>query len=295
MKKVTAPLGASLVVLSSVFYASYGIWTKLMGSFFGGYTASCLRSILVLIILLPIIWKLGQFEPLRLKKNWPYIAGMTGFSLLVWGPFYYAILTAGVGLALTVNYACIVIGMFFFGWLLAGERLTKDKMFSALLGLLGLALIFLPGTSRVVWLALGAAILSGSSMAGVSVLQKMMPYNAAQTTAMAWVTSVIANAIMLVIFREALPSIGWHVQWLYLVLFAAASLVASWSLTRGIKLIEAGAAGILGLLEIVFGVLFGIIFFSEKPSALVLCGVALIIAASAIPYVKDFNLKRGTL
>lgn len=132
-KKLNAPLGASLVVLSSFFYASYGIWTKLMGDFFGGYTASALRSVLVLLILAPFAFILHKFEPLRLKKNWKYIAGMLFFSFFIWGPLYYSILHAGVGLALTVAYASIVIGMFFFGWLMAGEKFTKDKAISACL------------------------------------------------------------------------------------------------------------------------------------------------------------------
>src|ERR1700741_2496517 len=101
-KKYTAPLGASLVVLSSFFYATYGIWTKLMGDFFGGYTASALRSVLVLLILLPIALVYRKLEPLNLKQNWRYIAGMLVASLFTWGPLYYAILHAGVGISLAI-------------------------------------------------------------------------------------------------------------------------------------------------------------------------------------------------
>lgn len=68
-KRTKAPLGASLVVVSSVFYASYGIWTKLMGSYFEGYTASALRSVLVLVILVPVAVRFGKFEPLNLKQT----------------------------------------------------------------------------------------------------------------------------------------------------------------------------------------------------------------------------------
>jgi drug/metabolite transporter (DMT)-like permease len=53
-QKPKAPLGASLIAVSSFFYASYGIWTKLMGDFFGGYTASGLRSTLVILLILPL-------------------------------------------------------------------------------------------------------------------------------------------------------------------------------------------------------------------------------------------------
>jgi drug/metabolite transporter (DMT)-like permease len=74
-----------------------------------------------------------------------------------------------------------------------------------------------------------------------------------------------------------------------------ASLVASWTFIRGLKLIEAGAAGILGLLEVVFGVVFGVIFFHERPGVVVLIGILSIVAAAAIPYLQHYNVQKGTI
>jgi len=292
--KTTAPIGASLIVLSSIFYASYGIWTKLMGNFFGGYTASALRSILIVIILLPIALAFRKFEPVKWKANWKYIAGITITSFFIWGPLYYAFLHAGIGVTSTINYASIVIGMFFFGWLLAGERFTKNKILSAALGLAGLALIFSPGTSQFGFLALAAAVLSGVSIAGNLVIAKKIPYNTTQTMIISWLASVVANIVMAVLFGETFPAIGLHIEWLYLLLFVVTSVIASGTVIKGIKLIEAGAVGILGLLEIVFGILFGVLFFSERPTAVALIGAAVIILAASIPYVQDYRrLHRG--
>jgi len=294
-KQYKAPLGASLVVLSSVFYASYGIWTKLMGNFFGGYTASGLRSILVVLLLLPPAFVYHGFEPVRWRKNWRHLAGLLAGSLFIWGPLYYAILHAGVGISLTINYASIVIGMFFFGWLLNKERFTRDKLLATVLGFVGLACIFSPSTHGIGMLPLLASVLSGLSAAANAVIAKKISYNATQATIALWVTSAVASLAMALLIREPAPAVGWHMQWLYLLIFAAASVVASWSLVKGIKLIEAGAAGILGLLEIVFGVLFGVLFFHEHVSVLVMVGILTILAAAAIPYIKDYSDKKGTL
>jgi drug/metabolite transporter (DMT)-like permease len=293
--KSTAPIGASLIVLSSLFYASYGIWTTLMGNFFGGYTASALRSGLVLLILMPLALMYRQFGSINWRQNWRYLIGLLLSATLIWGPLYYAILNAGVGVSLAINYACIVIGMFLFGWLFTGERFTKDKRLSALLGLIGLVLIFSPSISAIGWLALGAATISGLSTAAHMVIAKKMPYNATQSTVLVWTASVIANIPMAFIFGESMPMVGWHAEWLYLVIFAIASVAASWMFIKGVKLIDAGAAGILGLLEIVFGVLFGVLFFNERPGLIVLLGATVVIAAAAIPYIKDYNAKQGTL
>ena len=293
--KSKAPVGASLVVLSSVFYASYGIWTKLMGSFFDGYTASALRSILVVLTLLPIAIFRNRLEPLKINQNWKSITGMFIGSLFTWGPLYYAIQNAGVGISLTVSYACMVIGLFFFGWLFSNERFTKDKAIAALLGFLGLMLIFSPKSTGFNRLALGFAIISGVSVALTMICAKKQKYNATQSTLILWITSIFANFIMAFLLKESIPKIGLHIEWVYLVLFAIASVIASWSLVSGMKLIDAGAAGILGLLEIVFGLVFGIIFFNEKLSTTIMLGASAIIIASAIPYIRDYNSKKGTL
>lgn len=291
----SAPLGASLVIVSSFFYASYGIWTKLMGDSFQGYTASALRSVLVLAILLPIAIFSRHLQPVHFKENWRYVAGMVIASLFTWGPLYYAILHAGVGVSLAIAYASIVIGSFFFGWLFGRERFTKDKAISAVLGIIGLGLIFSPTTGSLGWLAFVGALVSGLSAGANTVFSKRIHYNATQSTIVLWVASVVANFFMAFALQEQHLGLGSQMAWLYLIFFAIASVVASWSLVKGVKFIDAGAAGVLGLLEIVFGVLFGVLFFQERPTASALLGMAIIVAAAAIPYVRDYNAKRGTL
>jgi drug/metabolite transporter (DMT)-like permease len=195
MSKAKAPIGASLIVLSSFFYASYGIWTKLMGDFFDGYTASALRSILVLLILIPIALACRQFQPLNLRQNWGWLVGLFLAALFTWGPLYYAILNAGVGISLTINYASIMIGAFLFGRLFDNELFTKDKALSAGLGLAGLCLIFAPGSSSFGWLALSAATISGLSIGAVMVFSRRIEYNSTQSTLALWVTSALASVL----------------------------------------------------------------------------------------------------
>lgn len=280
------PVGASLIVLSSFFYASYGIWTKLMGNYFDGFTASALRSVLVLLMLLPIALIYRKLEPLHIKQNWPYIVGMFIASLFIWGPLYYAILHAGIGISVAINYASIVIGMFFFGWMFGRERLTKIKIISAVLGVVGIGLIFIPTITGFEWIALLAAFVSGVCTAANMVFAKRIHYSSTQSTIILWTVSVIANFFMVMLLGKSVPGISIDVQWIYLIFFAVASVVASWSFVSGLKLIDAGSAGILGLLEIVFGVLFGVLIFHEKPALIALIGMLVILGAAALPYVR---------
>jgi drug/metabolite transporter (DMT)-like permease len=163
------------------------------------------------------------------------------------------------------------------------------------LGLLGLGLVFSPSQAHLGWLPLGAAAISGLGAAGVTFITKQISYGTTQTTVALWITSVIANIFMAIVLREAHPAVGWHIQWFYLLAFGIVSIIASWSLIKGLKLVDAGAAAIIGLLEIVFGVVFGVILFHERPGMIVLFGVLVIVAASAIPYMKDLRIKRRSL
>jgi len=56
--------------------------------------------------------------------------------------------------------------------------------------------------------------------------------------------------------------------------------------------VELGIAGILGLLEIVFGVLFGVLFFQEQLGIIVLIGMVIIIMAASIPYLQELYNKQ---
>ncbi len=291
----SAPLGASLVVLSSVFYASYGIWTALMGNFFGSFTASTLRCGIVTILLVVIAVLRKELQKINWRRDYKWFVVMLLSAGFVSGPLYYAILRGGIGVSLGLAYIGIVIGMFICGKLFMGERYTKDKLIATLLGLVGIVLVFLPNLKLAGWLALSAALASGLATAANMAATKRVPYNGSQSAILVWSPGVIINLPIAFLLGEHMPQIGWHVQWAYLLTYVVVSLIASWTFIQGLKMVEAGAAGILGLLEVVFAVIFGVVFFHERPGIVVLLGVASIMVAAAIPYIKDYNAKKGTL
>jgi len=283
MKK-TATSGVMLILISSFFYASYGIWTSLIGDFMGGYTASALRSFLVLAILIPVAVYFGKTEPLQLRQNGKLLILMTLASTLVWGVLYYSILNAGIGLSLAVNYAAITIGMMIFGAVMMSESLNVTKWISLLIGIAGLGLVFAPaiGTASA-FLPLFAAFVSGLAIAINTIWAKRLTYDTTQSTIMLWTTSVFANTPMLFIFKEPLPVFELRIEYFYVFMFAVVSILASWLLLEALKSLEAGIAGLIGLTEIVFGVLFGILLFSEHITFTAAAGIGLIILAAAYP------------
>jgi len=294
--RVSAPLGASLIVGSSVLYASYGVWTTLMGDFFGGgYATSALRSALVLAIFVGAAAVTGQMGGFSLRTKWRWWAGALGASVLMWGPFYYAILHEGIGVALSMNYGAYIVGTFAFARIVLRERFTKDKWLATGLSFAGLYLLFTPNLAAVGWVALGAACVSGVSFGAINIVLKGAPYGVMKSNVMMWSTSLVANILMAVVVGQRVPAAGWDVRWVFLGLFAISSIVSSLMYVGGLKLIEAGAAGVLGLLEVVFGLVLGVVSFGQHVTIIALVGVVFILGAAAIPYVKDYNARRGTL
>lgn len=264
-----------------------------MGDGFGSFIQAVLRSCLVVILLLPIAFYRKELAKIHWRRDCWLLVGQLISSLLIAAPLYYSVLKVGVGLGIGITYAGIILGSFLFGWLFNSERYTRDKFLSTVLGLLGLWLVFTPNLKMLGFLAMGAALLSGLASGLNMVVNKKLKYSASQTAIMTWAATALVDIPFVFVAHEHVPNFDIH--WLYLLLFAFASLAASWTLIGGLKLIEAGAAGILGLLEIVFGVVYGAIFFQERPGLLPLLGMAVIVMAAAVPYIQHYNRQKGTI
>lgn len=77
--------------------------------------------------------------------------------------------------------------------------------------------------------------------------------------------------------------------WFYQVLYGIIGLLGFWFIIEGLKYVEASIGGLLGLLEIVFSIGFGILIFHEALTLKVAVGALLIISAAALPHVADMR------
>lgn len=290
MRKSKSALGASLVVLSSLLYGSFGIWMKLMGSAFGSYEQAFIRCFVVSLGLLAYMTWRKKWERLGLRQNGKWLLLACLGSMFTAGPIYFATLKLGVGLATCLMYSGVVLGMFVFGWLFSGERYTKEKALATALAIAGLFFMFSGTFSHVGTVAFAAALGSGFGIALNVVAAQKMPYGATQSSAVGWFAGACANGLLMLVAGEQLRFV-WSAAWVYLAIFSVIAVAAFWCVVRGVKLIDAGSAGILGLLEAVFGVVFGVIIFGERPTPRVLAGMAAIVCAAAIPYLHHFRLK----
>lgn len=173
-----------------------------------------------------------------------------------------------------------------------GERLTASKIVTAAVGLAGVALLVLQSQARLDAVGVAAALGGAASMAGGLVLTKKWGQPAASLAVTSW--QLTAGGLLLVplaLFAEGpLPAqlTGLNVAgYLYLSLIGTALAYALWF--RGLQLLPAFSASLLGLLSPVVATAAGWLALHQQLSPGQTAGALLILGT-----LVAANLRRRT-
>lgn len=284
-----------MILISAILFGSYGIWAKMLGTDFGVYYQGWTRSALVLLVLVPIMFITKSYKPIQ-KKDWKWIAISVLFGVFTQAPLYYAFNNASIGTVTLIFYAMFVITSYVVGRLFLREKITKVKIVAILLAVAGLFLTFGLSLASFSLGALLLAALNGIASGGeVSTTKKSTDhYSSLMISNAIWVGIFVTHLPMSLITHEKQWLPAFSMQWLAMLGYAAAGLVAFWLVVEGYKFVDAGIGSLIGLLEVVFGVLFGILFFHEHLSVTVITGALLIITAGLLPDAQELWLRRHT-
>ncbi|PIS09707.1 hypothetical protein COT75_00775 [Candidatus Beckwithbacteria bacterium CG10_big_fil_rev_8_21_14_0_10_34_10] len=276
--------GALIVALSALFFGSYGIWAKLIGIQIDNFFQVYVRSLIILLILVPLGIITHSIKKID-KKDWKWILIYTFAGSLTVAPIFYAFNKIGIGSATLLFYASFTIISFILGFILFGEKITIDKIVGLILALIGLYLIFNLSFQQNSLLAALAAILAGSAAGFEIVFTKKIShkYSALQLNLFVWLVIFIFHLIgsLLIEEKQLLPELS--IAWFGVFAYAIASLSAFSLVVIGYRYVQPGIGALTGLLEIIFGIIFGIIFFSEILTSQIVLGGTLIFIAAALP------------
>jgi len=276
--------GIGFILISAFFYGSYGVWSRLMASSFGEFSQAWTRGLLLMIVILLLNFKLRILKPIRRQDlPWFVIIGLAGG--LNQAPYYFGFKHLSIGTATLLFYAALVIAGYLIGKIAFNEKLTRIKIISLILALLGMIIIYKFTLVPDQFLAAGFTILAGLMGGCSAVLPKKLSgtYKELQIMLSYFIVMVMANSILSIIFHDPLPSYKETSVWLAQIGYAVAMLVANWSVIEGFKHIEASVGSLIGLAEIIFGIGFGIILFGESMTIGVVFGAGLIIISAALP------------
>lgn len=262
----------------------------LLGRGLSMYEVSFYRSLLVFVILLPVVLiKPGRFMPGRGKVQFYALYGLIG-GLLELSLFTSIALGVPVALAVLLLYTQPVWTIFI-GRLVLGERLTRTKLFSALLGLAGLFILLQSweaGPAGSLY-GIAAALAAGVLLSLWVILGKrsaMLDQHYITTTfgwsgfASVWLLLLLPVMDLLIADKGLLRlSLGlpWA-DWAYLAAFSVlGGALPHLLFYRSLERLSASVAGIVLLLEPVSATIIAWVFFSQKIGLYLLIGGAFIL------------------
>lgn len=289
--------GVLLIFISALMFGSYGVWSKLIGDSFGNFYQAWTRGLILSLVLLPILFYRKEIVAIK-RKHWKWIVAFLVFTSMTQAPIFYAFNHMDIGTATLLFFVTMLLTMYIVGLLLLKEKLTKIKVVSFVLAGLGLYVIFSFSLTVFALFAASMAVLNGVASGGeVSFSKKLShTYSPLYLTWLSWVVIFISNGVISVAIGEVQHVPSFDVAWLYLLGYTVASLFAFWLIIAGLKHVEASIGGLLGLLEIVFSILFGILIFGETLTIRVVVGGVLIIGAATLPHLKElFNNRKPRL
>lgn len=151
-----------MILAASVLFATYGVWSKIMGDDFGIFYQGWVRAFIVLVILTPLlIWK-KAFVRVK-KEDYKWFAILIGFTIFTQVPLYYGFIKTGVGAATLMFYAMFIVASYVVGRFIIGEKITPIKLLSLVLAFGGMALVF--NVSLMTFSALGLLMAAANGIA----------------------------------------------------------------------------------------------------------------------------------
>lgn len=272
-----------LVLVSALLFGSYGLWQRELSVQFDAFNATWSRSIIIIVVLLWYTRRKKQLRAIeKADRRWMALSFGTGSLVLLFSFFGFEHLD--IGPATLVFFTSYVLSQFVIGALLFSERLTGRNFISLGLGLVGLAFVGYTQSATVSILPVISLVASGICAAiEVGVTKKFSRnYSEACLLLVLYITTFVMSFALDIAFGglHSLTLDAW--SWVVQFIFASVAMGAFGSVVAGFKDVKASVGGLIGLSEVVFGVLFGLLFLGESLSLSVSVGMLLIIAASGL-------------
>ncbi len=282
-----------MILISAVGFGSYGVWSRFIGAKFGLFFQGWVRSGLVLLVLIPIALFTKSLRPIN-KKDAKWLLVPIIFGIFTQAPIYYAFNNMDIGTATLIFYASFLVATYLIGSIFIKEKMTRVKIISLFLGFLGLLFIFGLSLVKFSLIALVLAVINGVASGGeVSTTKKTSAkYSSLQLSIYIWGGIFVTHLPVSLLLKEPLVPLSLSGSWLSMFAFAGAGLVSFWLVVEGFKFVDASIGGLIGLMEVVFGVIFGMIIFGETLTISMLTGGLLILLAGMLPNLSDILSRR---
>lgn len=256
-------------------------------------TFAAARFLLAVAILLPVIW-IREFPWPRSAAEWKLIA-LTGFlqfslnySSVFWAEQYIT-----SGLAAVLQAMITVFGLMLAWIFLPAEKITRMKIFAVLIGVAGVAVIFIEQLriESVIAFAGCAAIVAGAyaaAQASILVKARGSSLHPASLVCAQMICGLPALLIYALVAEGSPLDFNWSWRALASVLYLTllGTIAAFWLYYWLLSRIESTKAMMISLVTPLIAVLIGAIFLGERLPPQTLFGGLLIISSVGLIAIK---------
>jgi len=282
--------GITSVLLAATIYGFLGVLSRLIGFDLPVFYQQIVRYFFTLIILVPIIWHIKSWKPIR-KKDWKWIL-LRGISGLVsFLGIYVAFLYTDFSTVYFVSYSSATIGGYLLGKILFQEKFTPIRLLSLLMALLGLYLVYPTSTGQNEGLFILILLIAGFATAGWTVISRKVAecYSTLQTVILDYLIGFTVLLGLSLATQEKWIAPSFHTAWFYLGLLLVIQIATNFLIVYGFQRVDAYIGSLILLFDIVVGIILGAIFFSEYPSSMAVMGGGMIMVAMAFPHILEIR------
>lgn len=267
-------------MLAALLYGLYGVISKMVGIDFGVFFLGWSRGVIIGLVVLIIFFVRRHWIKLQ-TGDYKWFASMSTAGVISFLTIFVAFNYIPIGTALFVFFSSLIIASYVIGYWLFREQLTVSKLVLLGLSLAGLILLFYGRLDGDNWQFLALACISGISGAIWNVFSKKVSvvYPLSEIILIDAIMAIIICLPLSLVFREPVSFFNFFTELPTIGLFAFITIGANAMTFTGFKNLPAQIASIIMLLELVYGVIFGWLFFKEILSPLEMAGGILIILA----------------
>lgn len=281
-----------MIVFSALCFGSYGVFAKYLSGYDLFYQ-TYVRCFIIVVILLVVGILTKQLRAIKRQdyKAWAPILIATVFTIT---PITIAFRNLPLGTVSFLFYSSFTIFTYIFGKVFFKEKLTRVKIISALMAFTGLLFVFSVNLYGLLLFPVLMAILNGLASSAEVVSSKKVSgkYSSLQVTLMVFLFIGITHLALSFLLGEHQDLNLFTVSGLVITMFSTMAILGVVALYAGYRELDPSIGALVGLTEIVFSVLFGIVFFREQLNFNTMIGGGLIIFAAALPNIVALRLKK---
>lgn len=240
------------------------------------------------LFFLPVVFKLGfgVFRSNRVLHHF-YRGCINGTAILAWFMALTLLTLADASALNLLAPLCVSIGAVIF----LKEHMGPRRWFALALGAAGALVVIRPGFEDV-GLGVGLVMITVVASAGQRLFAKSLIATDSSTTCVLYLTFFMIPISLV----AALPVWQWpsleHYPWL--ILIGALLGIAHYALMRSLRLADVSALEPVNFTRLIWGALFGFLFFAEVPDIFTWLGGFMIISATSYVAHREAQLRRVT-